>query len=299
MVVDLETWITAAEIALVGEFTGRFSQDIYNSGKNWIIARFKDHPKEAQESANRNVNNFFGEVNIRVGALEKLYEDIGDKEEHALSDPDYTYLLYEAVLVAARTDSKQKHKLLARLVADRLQAETYSLQSLAVHTATNAILQLSAKHLKFLGVLSVIHDLQPASHPKGVDFKDLSQWYSKWLSDELSPMIPIGAMTEYDFMHLVAISCITYIPPQYPTTTFETMTFASKIPEEPDEWKLNAILEKKFHSFTGCNVLGSSLLLSNIEQELTKYWKDGLIKRASLTSAGSLIGMYVRDTISQ
>ena len=81
MTLDPETWISATEIALVGGLTGAFSQDIYNSGRNWILTRFMGHPKEAQESAQHNVNNFFGEVNIRVGALEKSHDDIEDKEK--------------------------------------------------------------------------------------------------------------------------------------------------------------------------------------------------------------------------
>jgi hypothetical protein len=156
MALDPETWKTAVEIGLAEGLTVTFLPAIYDSGKKWISARFKDHPKEAQESAQRNVNNFFGEVNIRVGALEKLNENIEDKEKHALSDPDYTYLLYEAVLGAARSNSEQKHKLLARLVTDRLAAEPDSLRTLAAHMACNAVPQLSNMHLKLLGVLYII-----------------------------------------------------------------------------------------------------------------------------------------------
>lgn len=240
MVIDPETLITAAEIVIAGEVTKCFSEDIYNSGKNWISARFKGHPKEAQEVAQCNANNFFGEVKKLVGALEKLDEYIEEREKRALSDPDYTYLLYEAVLGAARTNSEQKRKLLARLVTDRLAAEPDSLRTLAAHMACVAVPQLSPTHLKLLGAMYIIHYLPAPSSMKELSPEQRQVACPQWFLDEISPLMPIGTITELDFAHLVAVSCITYIPP-VPISSGASYG-SCELPFDPGEWRLLKII---------------------------------------------------------
>jgi hypothetical protein len=295
MTLDPETWISATEIALVGGLTGAFSQDIYNSGRNWILARFIGHPKEAQESAQHNVNNFFGEVNIRVGALEKLNENIEDEEKRALSDPDYTYLLYEAVLGAARTNSEQKHKLLARLVTDRLAAEPDSLRTLAAHMACNAVPQLSNMHLKLLGVLYIIRHQPAPSYIMDLPYDERIDVGTKWCLTEIAPFIPIGEITDLDFAHLTAVSCITYVPQSFPS-------LIGGLGKEPDYWKLLTLVYDKFisredhlHQVRWIPEIGED----KIGKDLLSFWDNSDMRKASLTPAGSLIGMYVRDTTSR
>lgn len=295
MTLDPETWISATEIALVGGLTGAFSQDIYNSGRNWILARFIGHPKEAQESAQNNVNNFFGEVNIRVGALEKLNENIEDEEKRALSDPDYTYLLYEAVLGAARTNSEQKHKLLARLVTDRLAAEPDSLRTLAAHMACNAVPQLSNMHLKLLGVLYIIRHQPVPSYIMDLPYDERIDVGTKWCLTEIAPFIPIGEITDFDFAHLIAVSCITYVPQMIYSRIGCT--------PEPDYWKLPIVVRGKLCSLKELYCLPQPVKEPSMEQDqigkdLLSAWENSDMRKASLTPAGSLIGMYVRDTIS-
>jgi hypothetical protein len=211
-------------------------------GISWVSDRYKGHPKEAIKTAQNNAVNFFGQVNICIEGQQQI-NGIKDRTKQALTDPDYTSLFQEAVLGAARTSSEQTHKLLARLVTDRLTAEPDSLHILAAHMACNAVPQLSPTHLRLLGAIYIIHFLPAPSSMKDLSPEEREVACPKWFLDEMSKVIPIGPVTKLDFAHLVAVSCIAYIPP---APNLAEMPLGG--PSYPREWRLPSIILDKFSS---------------------------------------------------
>jgi hypothetical protein len=141
--------------------------------------------------------------------------------------------------------------------------------------------------------MAVIHILKPPSQPEGTPIYDIRDRNGNWLLSELSDIMPIGDMTNFDYVHLVAVSCITYIPPEYPKTPLEELTWSSPTIGEPESWDLRQVLQQKFPP----NGFLIPMFIENtsIGKELIDYWYRNNMRMVSLTSAGALIGMYVRD----
>ena len=198
-------------LAVVSGLVSGAASGFVSPAITWVRDRYKGHPKDAIKAAQINTVNFLGQVNVCLEGQQQI-ENIEDKKQQALSDPDYTSLFQEAVLGAARTNSEQKHKLLARLVTDRLTAEPDSLQALSVHMACNAVPQLSKMHLKLLGVLYIIRHQPAPSYIMDLPYDERIDVGNKWCLTEIAPFIPIGGLTDLDFAHLTAVSCITYVP---------------------------------------------------------------------------------------
>jgi len=295
MVLDPEQLKTAAEIAEIGSgliVGAEFLPTVIGCAKKWISAKFHGHPQKAIDAALSNFNDFSGQINICFGGMQQI-EGFEEKKEQALADPDYTSLFQEAVLGAARTSSEQTHNLLARLVTDRLTAEPDSLHTLAAHMACNAVPQLSPTHLRLLGAMYIIHFLPAPSSMKDLSADERQVACPRWFLDEMSKVIPIGTVTKLDFAHLVAVFCIAYIPP---VPNLGEMPLGG--PSYPREWRLSSIILDKFSSQGYMSSMTSTQIeMGPIGSELKRCWEQSDMRKASLTSAGSLIGMYVRDTI--
>jgi hypothetical protein len=269
MVTDPETLKTVAEFAEIGAgvIAGvEFLPTVVGCAKKWISAKFHGHPQKAIDAALSNFNDFSGQVNICLGGMQQI-EGFEKKKEQTLADPDYTSLFQEAVLGAARTNSVQTHKILARLVTERLAAEPNSLRTLASHMGCNAVPQLSPKHLRFLGFMAILWAMDTPDYVKalsgetGVDSDQKTfEKGLRWLSDELSPLLPIGEMTENDYSHLAAVSCIAY---GHYITTLENLL----------NWKFSTkhVNQSWIEQDPNCKVL-------------CNYW----ISEGSLTPAGTL-----------
>ncbi len=283
--------MSGAVSSLVGGCINPFVSRTMKYGARWLSDRFSGHPREAIEAAQRNAVNFYGQVNICLDGLQHI-EGFEEKKDQALSDPDYTSLFQEAVLGAARTNSEQKHRLLARLVTDRLTAEPDSLRNLAAHMACNAVPHLSSAHLRLLGVMYVIHGQPVPDHLKGLSKDAVDEAGLRWFLKEINPLIPIGNITELDFAHLATLSCIAFVPP-----LFASGHWGGSPP--PLEWNLLSIIHKKFGIRSGSNsfIEATQIPTNKTGKELIRYWEETTLKKATLTSAGELIGLYVRDSI--
>jgi hypothetical protein len=280
---------------IVGGLASGCIESFVSLGIRWVSDRYKSHPKEAIKTAQNNAANFFGQVNIYLEGQQQI-EGIEDKTKQALADPDYTDLLQEAVLGAARTNSEQKHELLARLVTDRLTAEPDSLRNLAAHMACNAVPQLSNMHLKLLGLLYIIRRHPAPPHIMRLPYDERIDIGTKWFLSEISPFIPIGGLTDFDFAHLMAVSCITYVPQLIPSGYGGS--------SEPGYWKLPIVLRNKLCPVEELYRLPIPVKEPQVEQDqigkdLLSFWSSSNMRKASLTPAGSLIGLYVLDAISQ
>ena len=286
--------MSGAVSGFVGGCINPFVSRTIGYGVSWLSDRYRGHPREAVETAQRNAVNFYGQVNICLDGLQRI-EGFEEKRDQAFADPDYTNLFQEAVLGAARVDSEQKHRLLARLVTDRLTAEHDSLRNLAAHMACNAVPQLSNMHLKLLGVLYIIRHHPPPSYILKLPYDERINVGTGWFLTEIAPFIPIGEITDLDFAHLTAVSCITYVPQMIHSYIGGS--------SEPGYWKLPIVVRNKFVSLKELYRLPTPVKEPQIEQDqngkdLLNVWGSSDMRKASLTPAGSLIGLYVRDTFA-
>ena len=117
---------------------------------------------------------------------------------------------------------------------------------------------------------------------------------TKWFLAEIAPFIPIGEITDLDLAHLIAVSCITYVPQPLPII-FDA--------SEPDCWKLQFVVGNKFSPLEELYRMPMPVKEPQIEQDqngiyLLNAWENTDMRKASLTPAGSLIGLYVRDSYS-
>lgn len=271
--------LTAAAIAgAAGGAAGKLIEKVWNSGQRWLATYFKDHQPKAQESAEKNALDFLSELANRVHGIEKTVKNIPDAKkqiEDALADPDFSALLKDAMIASGRTASGEKHKLLARVVSERLLAGEESLVALATNLACDAIPHLSPKHLRFLGVMTLVYGTRPDPFPPNISPGTFHDWWTTWLSDSLSSLMPLGDMTDIDYAHLLSVSCITY--------EFLSSRDLKQVlsPPNTSEFKWDA---DKFLTDTP------------IGKKLSELWKAGM-EKAVPTSAGRLIGIYVNDLL--
>jgi len=262
-----------------GGVAGKLIEKSWDSGQRWLDTYFRDHQPKAQESAQQNALDFLSELANRVRGIEESVKNIPDAKkqiEDALSDPDFSALLHDAMISSARTESTEKHKLLARVVSERLIAGQESLIALAGNLACDAIPHLSPKHLQCLGIMTLVYFTRPANFPPNIPPETLNDFWTDWLSNRLSPLMPIGTMTAIDYAHLVAVSCITY--------DYVGSRDLKKILSTLESGELKWDVDKFFTD-------------THIGKELLKLWETGM-GHAIPTSAGNLIGTYVNDLLT-
>ena len=133
--------------AAVGGAAGKFVEKAWDSGEKWIQSYFENHHVKAQEKAKENTLSFLTNLAQRVEMLEngKMVspEQISSSQEH----PDFSVVLQKAMISASQTESKEKHQLLSRLVAERIKAAPESLMALTSKMACDAISYTTSNQL--------------------------------------------------------------------------------------------------------------------------------------------------------
>jgi hypothetical protein len=260
--------------AAVGGATSKFIEKVWDCGEKWILSYMQNHREKALEKAKTNGLSFLNELAERVKKLEKSNAVTKEIIENALDHPDFSVLLQKALLASAQTDNKNKHIILACIVAERLKAEPESTFSLASKMACDAIACANTRQLKILGLLATIFFIRPT----GTDVipnEAFDAYYQQWLISRFMPYRGLG-VTQLDMMHLESLSCIkwdTIISRDLGTILSDT---------ERSEYKFNL---DKFKA-------------TDIGSEIYKLWKDNKLESATLTSVGTIIGTFVSDILT-
>ena len=265
--------------AAVGGAAGKFVEKAWNVGEKWLAYYFKDHYPKAQEVAKRNSLEFLNELAQRVHKLEEETKDsrhIKQQIQSAFEDPDFSALLKDALIASSRTDSEDKQKILARIVAERLLAQSEGLVALTSTLACEAVKHLTPKQIRYLGVATFVYGVRPHTFPPPIPDEEIGEWYVKWLTQALSSLLPIEPLTDLDFTHLESVSCIQY----QPFLGRDMKQVLSPRGETKYDWP--------FDDFVGNNTVG---------KQLNELW--GGMQRITLTTTGQLIGIYVTDEINR
>lgn len=262
--------------AAVGGVAGKFVEKAWAVGEKWLSPYFKDHYPKAQETARQNSLDFLADLAQRVHQLEENVKDshrMRQQTEFSLEDPDFSVLLQEALIASSRTNNEDKHKILARIVSERLRCQSEGLVALTSTLACNAVKHLTPKQMKFLGITTFVQGIRPSPFPPAIPPQQFGQWYVNWLTRTLSLLLPTGSMTNLDFVHLESVSCV-----KYESFIVRDLKAVLSPPSETGyDWP--------FDDFVQNNPIG---------KKLRELWENGM-QQITLTTAGQLIGIYVHD----
>ena len=264
----------------VGEMSGKLVEKAWDFGKKWLANYFKDHHPKAKEKARENALKFLENLAQRVHQLEEEIKDnerIKQQIENALTDPDFSALLKDALITSSRTSNEEKRKILARIVSERLRCQSEGLVALTSTLACEAVKHLTSKQMRFLGATAFVYVLRPNQTPTEISPVQFSQWYINWLSNFLSLHLPIESLTQLDFLHLESVSCLKYEP----FINRDLKKILTPSTKSIDDWS--------FQDFVQNNPVG---------KQLYSLWQNGM-QQTTLTTTGQLIGIYVHDELTK
>ena len=269
---------TLAFLSAIGGSVAKTVVDkVWINAEKWLSKYFKDHQPKAQEKAQDNALDFLIDLGNRITELEKdLNDETKAKEQFlsVLSDPDFSAVLHNSVIAAARTNSKEKHKLLARIVSQKLVEDPESLKSLAGNKAIEIIPYLSPTHLKILAIMTLIRQVRPTGILENIsNLDDCTKWYNDWLLYYFSYILLID-IKKMDIIYLRDNSCL------------ENYHGKNRV--------LETLLIQILQFSLICDI--NEFLESDTGKELIILWDK--LNQSTLTSLGLLIGVYVLDEFS-
>ncbi|HDM77501.1 MAG TPA: hypothetical protein ENG51_13690 [Deltaproteobacteria bacterium] len=252
--------------AAVGGAAGKFVEKAWDSGEKWIASYFANHHEKSQKKAKENTLSFLTELASRVEALEKNRVIPPERISAAQEHPEFSVVLQKAMISASQTTNKEKHQLLARLVAERMKASPESMLALTSKMACDAISYTTPDQLKILGLVTNIMYIGLASKlPKDK--------YLEYLQSRLSPFSSVRP-TNLDYVHLEALSCLKFEP-------FLTRDL-KKILTDKNQGEFDYDVFKELP----------------IGKNLIEIWENYRLKSTQLTSVGQMIGVMVSDQIT-
>lgn len=243
-----------------GGAAGKFTEIAMETGKQWIGNYFNNHQPKAQQQAQQNGLDFLTELATRVQTLERNNQVTQEKIEKIQEDPDFSAALQKALISSAQTQNKEKHQVLAEILAQRLTVESESLEALTTKMSLDVVSFLTSNQLNILGLITFLYSLAPI-----VTLDSFS--YEIWIIDSLEPYLDIE-ISDTDLMHLETLSCL----------------------------KINQMLGKDLQGILKRKNYGTSLSSGFYETEeykkIEELWHRKL-ENVDLTSVGSLIAFNI------
>lgn len=229
---------------------------------SWVKSFFMDHHPKAIEKAEQNTSDFLIELYNRVVQLEKKKIDL----KEVLEDPDFSAAFQKAVLASAQTSNKEKHQILAELLAQRLTVESESLLALTTKMSLDVISFLTPNQLNILALFSFIYIVKPGQSLNALNF-------DTWIIKNIDPYLDLK-ISAIDLMHLESLSCL----------------------------KLNPMIKKSLYQtfIDKNNDIAPSLEFCNSEQymKIEKLW-DHKLEIIDPKTVGILIGLNIYNLKSK
>jgi hypothetical protein len=191
-----------------------------DAGVEWIRTYLNKYGSETQARAEANQRNFLMELARRVQQMEEEMlargED-GANLEGRLGDPDFSATLQDALIASGRTESGDKHRVLARVVAADLGATPESTEAVVCGSAVLIVPRLTHNQLNVLGLLTFMHRVTPAPgwpEPYLTEDEVLRTLHEHW-TWALSPYLSATETRSEELTCLAAYGCIFYVPQRY------------------------------------------------------------------------------------
>ena len=258
--------------AAVGGATGKFVEKAWDSGEKWISTFYKDHQELAQNKATENTKDFLQELAQRIKFLEESMQVSKENINLAQNHPDFSVLLQKAILASAQTDNNDKHKILAKIVSERLKTDTESILSLGSKMACDAISYLTSNQLMILGLAANLFSIRP-NVPLSIRSDDTNTKDSLDIHFiiKLLPYKDI-ILRRIDLVHLESLSCLKFSP---------------------------FIMHNKSNLFeNGDYVFGlDKIRYPDLRESIVANWNNGL-QHIDLTTVGLIIGISVSDILT-
>lgn len=248
--------------AAVGGATGKFTEKAYDSLSVWVGSYFSNHQPKAQEKAQQNSLDFLVELSQRVQKLESDKIVPIERIEKAQEDPDFSATLQKALLVSAQTDNKDKHKLLAQVLSERLCAESESLLTLVSKLAVEVISSITPNQLNILAFSAEMFYITSSTKLEWDQF-------NLWLIERYTPYKDMTIST-LDLVHLESLSCL------------KNNHFMQR--------NIIEVLAKKNLQ----NGFSPIIFDHEIGKKITELWTEQ-IESIDLTSVGQLLGLHVSN----
>jgi hypothetical protein len=258
--------------AATGGIAGKFIEKAWDSGEKWIQSYFKDHKEKAQQKATENSMDFLNELAQRVKLLEDNSQIKNEQINQAQDHPDFSAMLQKALLTAAQTDNSNKHKLLARLVSERLKAKPESILALGSKMACDVISYMTVNQIMLLGLLAIIYSIRPNPFPpEEIKPEQFQDWVDNWLTTYLLPYQTIDVKL-LDIIHLESLSCL------------KRFSFAGH--------GLNQLFSQDDYKFDF-----QKMKAQELKGKINEWWNNGVIQQVDLTTVGYIIGVSITDLI--
>jgi hypothetical protein len=262
---DMDHLITIGESAVAAKFVGIF----VDSGVRWLKTFYANHHPKAVEKAHRNAEEFARDLAEEVGRLDQSGAVPPQTIEAAQDDPSFTVLLQRATIASSETESPEKHKLLARLVAERLAVGSETTLAVASARACDVIAGATGRQLRILGFQTVLRYVRP-SVPDLPSNDAYFDFLYPWLQKYLGPYMGLE-FTTLDISHLEFLSCTrTQV---HPPSLVQILATGGRV-LEPERFGK-----------------------SEVGQKVISLWDAGL-SHVILTSVGQLVGVNVTDILT-
>jgi hypothetical protein len=259
--------------ALLEKGSGKFADKIWDSGEKWLDTFYKNHRPKALEKAKDNTISFLDELVKRVEILEKENRLSSEVISNTQEDPDFGVTLQKAIIAASQTEEKEKHKILARLISERLTVDSTSVFSLASKMACDSISYATSNQLRLLAFLVNLHGIRPENfHNSNLEGDKFQEYVENWLDKSLNPYLNLN-IGKQDLNHLESISCIRQ----------SNLGFM----------RLDDLFSTDKNKF-------SVEKLKNLElkEKLNSYWHEQRLMVAQLNTVGTIIGVIVSDYVA-
>ena len=248
--------------ASVGGAAGKFTELAIQQSKEWVDVYFNKHRPTAIQKAQQNTSDFLIELSNRVTQLESKGAELKD----VLEDPEFSSALQKAVIASSETENKEKHQLLAEVLANRLKSETESRQALLAKMSLNIIPFLTSEQITLLKILAMFHHIHPINITECIQ-------YEAWIKHTYFPYLDTK-VDDQDIFYLESLACLKTEDPKLKFQNFpnnDPQFFRDKIKEK----KTSIDLDPKFYQTPEFH-------------KLEKLWVEHL-KVAKLTSVGLFI----------
>jgi hypothetical protein len=244
----------------------------------WLKNRWSPHNQEVQQKAEKNVLHCLEDIADKIKKIEETSKDnpfTNALVTAAFKDPAFAATFQEALYAASKTSSEEKHKLLARVISERLISNEESLVSLVSPQAINAIANLSPNLLRYLALAVTVYAIRPSGLRKeSLSTEQLNTVSRDWWVKHLSPIISkVSPLTQIELMHLVAMSCIGY-------ESFIGRNLSGVLKEPFGEWETQKFIDETVEG-----------------QKLKAIWENSM-QKLDLTSVGQMIGTIAHDEIT-
>jgi hypothetical protein len=149
--------------------------------------------KESKEKAGKNAIQCFEAIADKIKEIEETSKDNPLTKAivtAAFKDPAFSATFQEALYAASKTSNENKHKLLARVISERLISEEDSLVALVSPQAITAISNLSPNLIRYLALAVTVYAIRPIGFRKELLSPEQLNTVSRdWWVRHLSPII--------------------------------------------------------------------------------------------------------------